>query len=331
MTDAIDFRKLLIEEKQRARQERLTRSSASKLSGSSRDNKSNGHRSMKDNITKEIKQLDNTPSTVVTNQYDEEHQRDAYLWDPAIAPKLCSYSHALSTKPSLLSSVFYVPRFLNSSAFINKTLIPWLQERPTAPDENNNEADLNIRWKQLKHSKRRVMLVDAALCPNRILPQPLQCIIDSLIFSGVFSSAEDERPNHMLINEYYPGMGIMAHTDGPEYNNKTATISIGDDHDPSYGVLLHFAPRLSSSDIGTFNEELMNSKSTPSSEMEVRLESNGSLVVFQEDAYTHYMHSINEVVEEYSTSLCANAPRGTLVRRGYRISITVRHKKKKTR
>lgn len=33
--------------------------------------------------------------------------------------------------------------------------------------------------------------------------------------------------NHVLINEYKPGQGIMAHTDGPAYSPVVATISTG--------------------------------------------------------------------------------------------------------
>ena len=33
--------------------------------------------------------------------------------------------------------------------------------------------------------------------------------------------------NHVLINEYKPGQGIMAHTDGPAYYPVVATISTG--------------------------------------------------------------------------------------------------------
>ncbi|CAG5090694.1 Oidioi.mRNA.OKI2018_I69.PAR.g12688.t1.cds [Oikopleura dioica] len=36
-----------------------------------------------------------------------------------------------------------------------------------------------------------------------------------------------EEMNHVLINEYLPGQGIMAHTDGPAYSSVVATISTG--------------------------------------------------------------------------------------------------------
>lgn len=38
---------------------------------------------------------------------------------------------------------------------------------------------------------------------------------------------ELDEMNHVLINEYQPGQGIMAHTDGPAYSTVVATISTG--------------------------------------------------------------------------------------------------------
>ena len=34
-------------------------------------------------------------------------------------------------------------------------------------------------------------------------------------------------PNHVLLNEYQPGEGIMAHKDGPLYLNWVVIISLG--------------------------------------------------------------------------------------------------------
>ena len=42
-----------------------------------------------------------------------------------------------------------------------------------------------------------------------------------------FQSVEKAEMNHILINEYLPGQGIMAHTDGPAYSPVVATISTG--------------------------------------------------------------------------------------------------------
>ena len=38
---------------------------------------------------------------------------------------------------------------------------------------------------------------------------------------------EDHRPNHVLVNEYLPGQGIMPHTDGPAFFPLISTINLG--------------------------------------------------------------------------------------------------------
>ena len=38
---------------------------------------------------------------------------------------------------------------------------------------------------------------------------------------------EVDEMNHVLVNEYQPGQGIMAHTDGPAYSTVVATITTG--------------------------------------------------------------------------------------------------------
>lgn len=128
------------------------------------------------------------------------------------------------------------------------------------------------------------------------------------------------RPNHVLINEYQPGEGIMAHTDGPAYESCTATISLG-----GSDVIFVLWPRQRMSSIQPL------SKYAPS--LEVVLHGNGSLVVFKDDAYLNHCHAIREVLEERTSpnGLCGNdAKGGTVVKRGHRVSLTFRCKKPKS-
>lgn len=37
----------------------------------------------------------------------------------------------------------------------------------------------------------------------------------------------DRAPNHVLVNEYNAGQGIMPHTDGPAFHPLIATLSLG--------------------------------------------------------------------------------------------------------
>ncbi|KAK1598642.1 calpain [Colletotrichum navitas] len=79
------------------------------------------------------------------------------------------------------------------------------------------------RWKQLTHRRLQTWpsdlvnnkLIDASLphwlqepVVSRILSLPLVAGPDS---SNLFADSPHERPNHVLINEYPPGVGIMPH------------------------------------------------------------------------------------------------------------------------
>ncbi|KAK2801178.1 hypothetical protein FQN51_005493 [Onygenales sp. PD_10] len=87
------------------------------------------------------------------------------------------------------------------------------------------------RWIQL--SRRRLQTWPSALTKsNTLLASPLPPWLDSPIISrftklGIFSDTPHQAPNHVLINEYQPGQGIMPHEDGPAYHPIVATVSLG--------------------------------------------------------------------------------------------------------
>lgn len=119
--------------------------------------------------------------------------------------------------------------------------------------------------------------------------------------------------------EYQPGQGIMAHTDGPFYQPRTATLSLGSD------AIMHFSPRLAPADVGRPGVE-----SRPQASLVLRAR---CLVVFADDAYSGQLHSIDAVTEETAggagrapvvNAEAAGAPEGTLLRRKLRVSLTFR-------
>ena len=115
------------------------------------------------------------------------------------------------------------------------------------------------------------------------------------------------------------GEGIMPHTDGPAYDSCTATISLG-----GSDVIFKLWPRQ------RHDTELPTSSTNAQPSLEVILHGNGSLVLFTNDAYLYHLHEISEVLEERTSSsgICGNDVKGgTLVKRGYRISLTFRCKK----
>jgi alkylated DNA repair protein alkB homolog 6 len=65
-----------------------------------------------------------------------------------------------------------------------------------------------------------------------LLASPLQPflvhpIVDRFQALGIFNSTPHQAPNHVLINEYKPGEGIMPHEDGSAYARVVATVSLG--------------------------------------------------------------------------------------------------------
>ncbi|KAI9029449.1 hypothetical protein DFJ74DRAFT_603236 [Hyaloraphidium curvatum] len=92
------------------------------------------------------------------------------------------------------------------------------------------------KWKQL--SNRRLQQWGGVPSPQGMLPEPLPNwsvpICGKLASLRVFdlagapdASGEGAAPNHLLVNEYLPGQGILGHTDGPLYFPCVATLSLG--------------------------------------------------------------------------------------------------------
>lgn len=82
------------------------------------------------------------------------------------------------------------------------------------------------RWKQLTHRRLQTWpsdlvqdrLLDAPLPPwletpvvSRLLSLPLSDNDDGDAVRHIFADSPHQRPNHVLINEYPPGIGIMPH------------------------------------------------------------------------------------------------------------------------
>ena len=270
---AIDFFQLFQEEKRRAR--RLKKADAILLQNKERTK----------HLPHETK--DRQPSFPAWN----------CTFDSETFPMLDPLQHRISKQ---IDTVCYIPRFLSDQS----DLLKWLQNLP----ENSTVSALPVtsaegRWTTMTYGKRRVAL----FIDN--LPPPLQQLADLLVEKGIFSPSET--PNHVLVNEYHPGQGILPHTDGPAYIAQTATLSIGHSN-----VLLKFVPRLRTQDIGRTKVETVE---------EVLLEGDGSLLVFSSDAYSQFTHGIDDLVAEVASSQCVNAKCGTLVHRGHRISLTFRH------
>lgn len=88
------------------------------------------------------------------------------------------------------------------------------------------------RWTQLSH--RRLQTWPSALTKsNALLASPLPAWLRSPIVEPrfealhIFKDTPHKAPNHVLVNEYQPGQGIMPHEDGAAYYPLVATVSLG--------------------------------------------------------------------------------------------------------
>jgi len=226
------------------------------------------------------------------------------------------------------SNVYYMQHFLTDEYTNN--LIQWLHHLPHASHDTDNDTTnqdhYNGKWTRLKFSQRNVALVDFGCYANprtNIIPPLLEKLAQTLVDIQAFPPSHP--PNHVLINEYQGHEGILPHTDGPIYLDRTATFSIA-----SGDVLFHFTERTIDNDNNHGNGNgSVNETNKRASVMQVKLHGNGSLVVFTNDAYTNHCHSIDDRIHdlvEYAGRNCANAPMGEAVQRGHRISLTFRHK-----
>ncbi|KAB8236333.1 Alpha-ketoglutarate-dependent dioxygenase alkB 6 [Aspergillus alliaceus] len=118
---------------------------------------------------------------------------------------------------SLPDDAFYVADFITEE---EEELL--LQKITTAPLP---------RWTHLSH--RRLQTWPSALSnANTLISSPLPPWLVSPVIPrfeslGVFADAPHRAPNHVLVNEYHPGQGILPHEDGPAYHPMVATVSLG--------------------------------------------------------------------------------------------------------
>lgn len=89
------------------------------------------------------------------------------------------------------------------------------------------------KWTTLSH--RRLLSLPSTLSgasKDTLLAAPLPKYLELPTVGrfkelGIFEQSPHGGPNHVLVNEYQPGEGIMPHTDGPAYYPITATVSLG--------------------------------------------------------------------------------------------------------
>lgn len=154
---------------------------------------------------------------------------------------------------------------------------------------------------------RRLQRVGGEVTERGLVPAPLpswaRALCDRVARdTGVFGG---RAPNHVLVNEYEPGQGIMPHQDGPAYHPAVCILSLG------APAVLRFSPKGEGAPVSVVLEPR-------------------SLVVFRGRAYGEMLHGIDFVESETVDASTANArqcglaPGATFARGGTRLSLTVR-------
>ncbi|XP_050421535.1 alpha-ketoglutarate-dependent dioxygenase alkB homolog 6 [Adelges cooleyi] len=201
-------------------------------------------------------------------------------------------------------SAYYMPNFLT-------------EEQESYIVEKVNSAP-KPKWIQLKN--RRLQNWGGiphakGLIPEKI-PDWLNGFVKQIDRLGVFPSTN--QPNHVLVNEYLPGQGIMPHLDGSLFYPTVTTISCG-----SHTILNFYAAPKQDGGNGT----LLNKK-VYSIYLERR-----SLLILRESMYNDYLHGIEEIKEDIVDETLLNikscgldTKKGKIILpRDTRISLTVRN------
>jgi alkylated DNA repair protein alkB family protein 6 len=123
---------------------------------------------------------------------------------------------------------------------------------------------------------------------------------------GIFDATPHQRPNHVLINEYKPGEGIMPHEDGSAYAPVVATVSLGST------VCLELTPKSNSvSETPSAHDEDADRVDNPGPVYTVPtriLQEPRSLLITMGEAYGELLHGIEplKIDEHLEPSTVAN-------------------------
>ncbi|KAJ7735890.1 hypothetical protein B0H16DRAFT_1574665 [Mycena metata] len=183
---------------------------------------------------------------------------------------------------------YYLPNFLTEDE--EEYLIRKIKEYPQQ------------RWKQL--ANRRLQLWGGELTSKNVLvaqPMPIWVetypdIIDRLKATGIFTDSPHGKPNHIIMNEYLPGQGIMPHEDGPAYFPVVATISLG-----SHCVFHYY--QYKKDDEGEAGGRSIDPAPVLSIVLEPR-----SVVISEHALYSSHLHAIREIEEDTITAGNAATP-----------------------
>lgn len=203
---------------------------------------------------------------------------------------------------SEVPGVSYIAEYLTSSeqAALDEALSsrPWKMLRDRSLQN----------WGGLPHARGMVPVA---------LPNFLNKLSTRLASDDIFPVSAP--PNHVLVNRYQPGQGILPHTDGPAYKPVAAIISL------RAHVLF---------DLHALAEPTQEGNASRSRIASIWL-APGSLLVMRDPAYSELHHGIEPRSMDDIDDLVLNAaqapPPGTQVQRAERVSLTLRRASKTLR
>ncbi|EDO36560.1 predicted protein [Nematostella vectensis] len=201
-------------------------------------------------------------------------------------------------------TVYYIPEFVTESEQADL-----LKQVYSAPKP---------KWTQL--SGRRLQNWGGLPHPKGMVQDKLPpWLLKHATYLGKLPVFKGKAPNHVLVNEYEPGQGIMPHEDGPLFFPVVSTISLG-----SHTLLDFYHPlkKNTESQVTTLQDRYF---------MSLLLEPR-SLLLLTEDLYTSYLHGIEGRAHDIFTTDIVNREQcklskelGSTLIRSTRISLTIRH------
>jgi len=203
--------------------------------------------------------------------------------------------------PTAPRDIFYIPDFVDKDAEAALVASVAADAQP---------------WVQLR--ERRLQCHGGTVLPEGTVAEPipahLRRVCTALHGSGIFTDTHP--PNHVLVNEYSPGEGIMPHRDGPLYHPSVAILSL------RAPIAFDFWPSAAAAS---------DPDADPAASL---LLEPRSLLVFRGDAYTDFHHAIAQrAVDALREERLVNwgalsegvRREGGELDRSTRLSLTVRH------
>ncbi|XP_054643466.1 alpha-ketoglutarate-dependent dioxygenase alkB homolog 6 [Dunckerocampus dactyliophorus] len=200
------------------------------------------------------------------------------------------------------STAYYIPSFISGDE--ESYLLQQIYKSPK-PKWTQLSGRRLQNWGGLPHSKGML---------EEKIPSWLDGYCEKVSCYGAFGG---KTANHVLVNEYKQGEGIMPHEDGPLYHPTVTTITLG-----SHTLLDFYKPIHQLEGNALLAEEnryLFSLLLRPH-----------SLLILQDDMYQNFLHGIQACEQDTLTDkvlnlTAAGAKPGETLTRGTRISLTIRY------